>query len=284
MHAPVPLSLLVAGFLGVGAGSLEAQTLKQFSTTRQFHGEVRLVATVEFGGGTLNVKAGTPSSLYAMQLAYDAERFQPVSAWTASTSAVTLGLTNREQGSIGVTGVQQAQTATIQFSPQTDLDLSMRIGAAKSVIDLGGLRVASLVVETGASQTEVRFSKRNAMRCTAAVFRAGVAELTVVGLGNSQCDRVTFEGGMGSVVLDYSGAWTGDAALSAKVAVGGLTLRIPRSVGVILTTEQFLASFQPAGFVRQGNRYVSTNDATAERHLAVELTTSLGGVTIQWLD
>jgi hypothetical protein len=185
---------------------------------------------------------------------------------------------------MGVGGSTQNQVATIQFSPQADLDLSMAIGAAKSVVDLGGLRLSSLVVETGASQTEVRFSKRNAMRCTTAAFRAGVAELSVLGLGNSQCDRVTFEGGMGSVLLDYAGAWSGDAELEATVAVGGLTLRIPRSIGVTITTEQFLATFQPAGFTREGNRYVSTNNATAARHLVVTLSTSLGGVTIEWVE
>jgi hypothetical protein len=105
-----------------------------------------------------------------------------------------------------------------------------------------------------------------------------------MGLGNSQCDRVTFEGGMGSVVLDYSGAWGANAELDATLAVGGLTLRIPRAIGVTITTEQFLASFQPAGFSRQGNRYTSTNNATATRHLDVTLTTSLGGVTVEWLD
>jgi len=66
--------------------------------------------------------------------------------------------------------------------------------------------------------------------------------------------------------------------------MGGLTLRIPRSVGVELTTEQFLATFQPAGFTRQGNQYTSANYATARRHLDVTLTTSLGGVSVEWVD
>jgi len=281
-------ALLLSGLVLLGAaagpGGLGAQSLKSYSTTRQFHGEVRLTATIEFAGGTLHVGAGPSASLYAMQLAYDGERFQPVSQWDAGKHAVTLGLTSRKQGEMGVGGSTQNQVAKIQFSPQADLDLSMAIGAAKSVVDLGGLRLSSLVVETGASQTEVRFSKRNAMRCTTAAFRAGVAELSVLGLGNSQCDRVTFEGGMGSVLLDYAGAWSGDAELEATVAVGGLTLRIPRSIGVTITTEQFLATFQPAGFTRQGNRYVSTNNATAARHLVVTLSTSLGGVTIEWVE
>lgn len=266
------------------AGPLGAQTLKSYSTTRQFHGEVRLAATIEFAGGTLSVGAGAPASLYAMQLAYDAERSRPVNQWAPDRSAVTLGLASLDNGSVGVSGGRQNQVANIQFSPQADLNLSLAIGAAKSVVDFGGLRLSSLVLETGASQTEVRFSKRNAMRCTAAVFRAGAAELTVLGLGNSQCDRVTFSGGVGSVVLDYSGAWSGNAALEATLAMGGLIIRLPRTIGVTITTQQFLASFQPAGFTRQGSRYTSNNNATADRHLDVTLSTSLGGVTVEWVD
>lgn len=266
------------------AGTLRAQALKSYSTTRQFHGEVRLTATVEFGGGTLRVGAGEPGSLYAMQLAYDAERFQPVSQWSASRGTVTLGLADRDAGGISMNAGSRKQTADIQFSPEADLDLSLKMGAVQSVVDFGGLRLSSLVLETGASQVEVRFSKPNAIRCTAAVFRAGAAELNVTGLGNSRCDKVSYEGGVGSVLLDFTGAWAGNTELDAAQAIGGLTLRIPRSVGVAITTEQFLASFQPAGFTRQGNHYTSANYATARRRLDVTLNTSLGGVTVEWVN
>jgi hypothetical protein len=275
---------LLATALLLGAGGLPAQTLTSFGVSRQFHGEVRLVATIEYAGGSLHVGPGAPGSLYGMKLAYDAERFEPVSTWDGGRSAVTLGLRSRQSGTMGVNTERLKQDASITFSPQADLALTFSLGASQSVIDFGGLRLASLALQTGASQTEVQFSRPNTMRCTLAAFSAGAAELTVRGLGNSRCDRVTFEGGVGSVLLDYSGAWQGDAALSAKLAVGGLTLRIPRAVGVTLTTDQFLASFQPQGFTRQGNTYVSTNSGTARRHLNVALTTSLGGVTVEWVD
>lgn len=274
---------MLAG-LALLAGAAEAQELKRYSATRQFHGEVRLNAAIEFAGGTLDVGAGAPSSLYAMDLTYDPERFQPVNRWNAGQATATLGLAGLERGSMGVSGTRPAQRATVRFSPQADLNLSLAIGAATSTVDFGGLRLSSLVLETGASETEVRFSKPNAMRCTEAVFRAGAASLTVLGLGNSLCDRVSFEGGVGSVVLDYSGAWSANAQLEATLAVGGLTLRLPRSLGVTMTTERFLAAFEPEGFTRQGNRYTSASNATATRHLDVTLTTSLGGVTIQWVD
>ncbi len=276
------VGLLLIG--AIGTGRLDAQALKQYTTARQFHGEVRLNARIEFGGGSLQVAAGDPGSLYSMRLAYDAERFRPVSQWSAERTAVTLGLANPGNGSIGVSGTIQGQQADIRFSPQADLELFLVLGAAISTVDLGGLRLSSLELETGASRTEVRFSKPNAIRCTAAGFRAGAAALAVTGLGNSRCDRVSFEGGMGSVLLDYSGNWQGDASLAATLAVGGLTLRIPRTIGVRITTDQFLATFQPPGFTREGNRYTSASEAAASHHLDVTLSTSLGGVTVEWVD
>lgn len=277
-----PLALL-ALLLAPGA-PLAAQALKHYTASRQFHGEVHLVATVEFAGGTLHVGAGDPGELYALRLAYDPTRAQPVNRWDAAQAAVTLGLTGRDAGAMGVGGSGAAQTAEVTFSPQADLDLTLQTGASESRADFGGLRLASLVVETGASRTEVDFSRPNAMRCREAAFRAGAAQLTVQRLGDARCDRVSFEGGAGSAALDYSGAWSGTTTLSAKLAVGGLTLRIPRSVGVTLTTERFLSTFEPAGFTRQGNRYTSTNRGTATRFLDVTLNASLGGVTIEWVD
>lgn len=278
--APHALLALAA----VAGAPLHAQALKHYTAARQFHGEVHLLATVEFAGGTLHLGAGKPGDLYTLRLAYDPARAQPVNRWDAATATVTLGLSSRDEGAVGLSSGGTAQQADVTFSPQADLDLTLRTGASESHVDFGGLRLASLALETGASRTEVDFSRPNAMRCREALFRTGAAHLTIRRLGDGRCDRVTFEGGAGSADLDYSGAWNGTATLAARLAVGGLTLRIPRSVGVTLTTERFLSSFEPAGFTRDGNRYTSTNRGTATRFLDVTLTTSLGGVTVVWVD
>ena len=75
----------------------------------------------------------------------------------------------------------------------------------------------------------------------------------MLGLGNSRCDRFSLEGGMGKITLDFGGAWTSSTAAEIKMAMGELTLRLPRNVGVRLTLDRFLASFDPAGLVRTGN-------------------------------
>jgi hypothetical protein len=280
------VSLLTQAAVALAVTSPAAgQTLQTYSATRQFHGEARLVADVEFGAGTLRIGPGPAGSLYRMQASYDRNRYDAVSRWDGARGAVTLGLRSRGEGGIRVSSDKElAQSADIRFSPQADLDLTLELGAAKSVIELGGLRLAQLSLETGASQTDVLFSQPNPVRCTRAAFSAGAAALTVRGLGNSRCEVIRFDGGVGSVMLDFSGAWPADARFEASIAVGGLTLRVPKRVGVRLQLDKFLASFQPAGFVRQGNTYLSENYATAERHLDVKVSTSFGGLAVEWIE
>jgi hypothetical protein len=139
-------------------------------------------------------------------------------------------------------------------------------------------------MQAGASQAVVRFSRPNRSRCRSAEITAGAAEVTILGLGNSRCDRIDFEGGMGKVTLDFGGTWTSSSQAAIKVAVGELTLRLPRRVGVRLTLDRFLASFDPAGLQGSGNEFRSAGYERAERHLDIHVTTAVGGVRIQWVD
>jgi hypothetical protein len=170
----------------------------------------------------------------------------------------------------------------VTFSPRTDLSLAATLGAADADLELGGLRLTDLDLQAGASRATVRFAEPNAARCRMASLRAGAAELTVLGLGNSRCERIAFEGGVGRVTLDFGGTWTSDSRVSVKMALGEVTLRLPRAVGVRITPDRILSSFDPAGLVRQGSSYISPGYDRAARHLDIALTTAMGNVEVVW--
>ena len=106
----------------------------------------------------------------------------------------------------------------------------------------------------------------------------------MIGLGNSRCDRIAFEGGVGRVTLDFGGTWTTSSAVAVRMALGEVTLRLPRQVGVRITLDKFLASFDPQGLVRRGRSYLSPGYDQATRHLDIDVTTAVGGVTVDWLE
>jgi hypothetical protein len=220
-----------------------------------------------------------------MDLSYDEDRFVPLSDFDATRGSVLLGL--RAAGNAGVRVVsrnQLRQVAAVAFSPRVDLALDLTLGAVDADVELGGLRVSSLDLKTGASRSVVRFSQPNLTRCRRADFSAGAAELSVIGLGNSRCDEIEFEGGIGKVTLDFSGTWTSSARVQVRMAVGELTLRLPRKVGVRIAMDKFLSRFAPAGLVLRGNQFVSPNYDRTQRKLDLDLTTAMGGVNVEWVE
>jgi hypothetical protein len=259
--------------------------MRAFTTFRQLHGETRLQASLNYLAGGLRVAPGRTTELYRMDASYDADRYLPTSDFDAARGAVSLGIRPAGEGGLRVVSKRQLrQDANVAFSPAVDLDLDITLGAVDADLELGGLSLSALTLQAGASQAVIRFSQPNRSRCRAAEITAGAAEVTVLGLGNSRCDRIDFEGGIGKVTLDFDGPWTTSSRAAVKMAIGELTLRLPRRVGVRLTLDRFLASFDPAGLVRAGNAFESPGYESADRRLDIEVTTAVGGVKVEWLD
>jgi hypothetical protein len=276
--------LLPALALCLGTSGATAQSMRPFSTYRQWHGETRLDARLQYAAGALRLAAGRPNELYRMDVLYDGDRYVPVSDFDAARGGVALGLRASGDGGLRVVSQRQLrQTASVTFSPRSDLALDVTLGAVDGDLELGGLRLTDLALEAGASRATVRFSQPNAARCRSATLRSGAAELSVLGLGNSRCDNIAFEGGVGRVTLDFGGTWTSSARVQVKMALGEVALRLPRQVGVRLTLDKFLASFEPQGLVRRGTSYLSPGYDQAARHLDIDVTTAVGGVTVDWL-
>jgi hypothetical protein len=271
--------------LALWGGVAQAQTMRPFETFRQSHGETRLKVKLEYAAGNLRVLPGRPTELYRMELSYDEDRYVPLSDFDAQTGAVLLGLRPAGQGGVRVgSRGQLSQEATVGLSPSTDLALDLTLGAVNADVELGGLRISNLQVKTGATRAVLRFSRPNAARCDLATISAGAAEVSLLGLGNSRCDEIEFEGGVGRVLLDFTGAWASSSQVEVKMAMGELTLRLPRKVGLRISMDKFLSSFEPVGLVRRGNSFQSPNYNRSARHLDLDLTTAMGGVNVEWVE
>ena len=276
---------MVSGMLLFGIGNATAQSLHAYSATRQLHGETRLEATIDFAAGTVRLAPAHESIRYNMKLEYDQDRFQPVSTYSTDGQRVTLGLAKVGDWELRVPSKKQlGQTASIALSSAVDLSLDATFGAVDAELELGGLRLTTLALKTGASRVVARFSEPNSTPCGSASFAAGAAELKVYGLGNSRCREIDLEGGVGSVTLDFAGTWTSDTRLRLMMAAGELTLRLPTTVGVHITIDKSLVRFEPKGFTRRGREYFSEDYDESERRLEIELTTSFAGLNVEWIE
>ncbi len=269
--------------LAATASSAAAQTMRDYDYTRAFRGERQLRGVIEFAAGRLIVRPGSPDRLYGLTLEYDADRFRPIGSYNPDAAEVRLGVESIRSGGIRVDRRSALpQTALIEFPGSVDLTLDVTVGAAEGSLELGGLRLTELDLKNGASRTTVSFSKPNRGNCRVASVTSAAGELTVSEAGNSGCRFWRFDGGVGAVTLDLDGAWPADGRMALNMALGGVTLRAPKKLGLRVTMSGFLAGFDASGFAKQGKVYRSNNYATAKRHVDIEVSSALGGVSVEW--
>ena len=247
---PGRLAVLLTAMSAMTAMTAEAQTLREFTSVRQHRGETRLDVNVNYSGGTLRVEPARSGVLYNFRLTYDDSRFAPLVRFQPSAGSVTLGTEALGRGGIRVGNKTLDQAASIKLGTEVETRLALGLSASEARIELGGLRLSTLLVEAAATRADIRFSQPNAIRCARAEIKAGAGETIVSGLGNAQCAEVDVEGGVGRVTLDFSGKWNGRLHVSAEMAMGELVLRLPRSGMVKLELDKFLTSFAPTGLTR----------------------------------
>jgi len=274
--------VIALALLGDGA-VLQAQSLRDYDYSRPFRGEGRLRAEIAFAAGKLMLGAPASDRLYGMALQYDAERFEPVGSYDAADNVVRLGVEGSGRGGIRV-GMKRAlpQTAVVEFSRAVDLYLDLSLGAAEADLDLGGYRLSGLELKSGASRVGVSFSKPNPLSCNSASVSSGAGEVTVEHLGNSGCRVWRFDGGVGSVTIGLDGAWPADAVIQLNMALGGVTLQAPKDLGMRVTLNGFLASFDGKGFSKSGKTYTSAGYDAGSRKVSIEISSALGGVKVEW--
>ncbi|CAN5866073.1 hypothetical protein BH20GEM3_BH20GEM3_01840 [soil metagenome] len=258
-----------------------AQSWRTVSSARQTQGnESALQVNVEYGAGRLHMSPAEQPFLYQLEARYDSDRFTPITQYDAAAGSLRVGMEGR-----GRTrgGGEQARMA-VSLSRVVPMGLKLQFGAGEAELDLGGLSLRSLDVSTGASETRIRFDQPNRVAAEHVRFEAGAASLRVNGLGNARAARYSFQGGVGETTLDFGGEWTRSATASAELGIGSLTLRFPRSLGVRITKNSFLTSFDSSGMIRRGNAFYSRSWDTAPHKLSLDVSAALGSIQVEWID
>lgn len=273
---PLVLALAVAA---VGACAAEAQDWRTVTSFRQRSAEDRLEVHVRYGAGRLIVgPAAAGSELYRVGLRYDSDLFEPITEYRDGRLEVGVEGTGR---SIRLKN-NGAGELDLRLSPEVPLDLDLDFGAVEAEIDLSGLRIRSLNIETGASETDVRFSRRNPIACERIDVSVGAASFEAHGLGNANCAEISLEGGVGDMVLDFSGEWRRSMEAEIEMALGSVTLVVPDDVGVRVQKETFLAGFDAARFVKRDGVFYSENWETARHRLSVDVSGAFGSINVRW--
>ncbi len=284
LRVAVPAFLLLAFTCGL-TGPAAAQNWKTVAKSRQLRGQDFLDVKINYAVGRFELNRGPDKLLYRLNSRYDEDAFRLTSSYLESESRGSLRIDIEGHDEVDLGNIKdydlEAGNLSVSLTGSTPIALSMKFGAAEARLDLGGLRLQELILETGASDTHVTFSERNRLQPQHCTFKAGAAQFKVEDLGNSRCQRISVSGGVGSLSLDFSGDWDHDATGDINVGLGTIEITVPSELGVRVERNTFLMSFDAPGFEKQdGGVWLSRNWDTANHHLTLSVSGALGGIKI----
>ncbi len=279
--------LTLAGFASVVAGVpvLGAQgepSWRAVDISRQLRDSAPQRVRVRYGAGSVDVRGSSDPLLYNMHLRYDETRAVPLHRYDAEQRIALLGVESRGAGLRRASGGgRQAGELRLALPRSVPLELDLEFGGTRSVLDLGGMSLASVRLECGATEASLLFTSPNRVRMRELEVNVGVADFTATRLANANADQIRVRGGVGSVDLDFSGTWTRDLSVRSRLAVGRLTVRIPPEVGVRLDVQRVAAGFKHEGLVKRDDAWYSSNWESAQYKLRIRAETFFGQIEVQ---
>jgi hypothetical protein len=244
--------------------------------------EQAVVAEVELGIGRLEVEAAQPSQAYELDLNYNEAAFEPIIDFVREGDNALFRF--RLSGEGRVSRRMGKTRLNLRLNPDTPLDLRARTGVGESSIDLSGMSVQALKVESGVGETRVSMLSPNQDRCRRLQINNGVGALEVTGLGNFGFERFDFRGGVGGSKLEFSGEWRETGRVEIEVGVGGVEILLPRDVGAeINATKSFLSGMNFPDFRKEGDTYYSNNIDRVSKVIRMRIRAGIGGVEVRWI-
>jgi hypothetical protein len=264
----------------LGQAPLRGQTLTTTQISRQLQGELAVDLTVRYAAGTVRLRPADSRTMYALRLSYDPERFEPIHQYQFGRAV--LGIESVGSGGVGPLirrGFPDAEM-DLTLTTRVPFDLTMDLGAVQAEIELGGIRLRTLSLQTGASDGELRVSAPNPEEMQWARIRVGAASFHALELGNLNAAEVDVEAGVGDIELDFSGLRRSVTQVHVKLGLGSLEIRVPRDAGIQVTRNSFLTSFNAPGLEARGRELYSPNWTQAERRMIIEVDAAVGSVSI----
>ncbi|MBT8403109.1 MAG: cell wall-active antibiotics response protein, partial [Gemmatimonadetes bacterium] len=278
LRAALPIAV-VAAFAST-ASATAGQDWRTETVSRQFVGQERLAVDLRHAVGTLRVRPANTRTLFSMNLAYDADVFRAVTDFDGDR--VTLGLEGRDRD-LRIKKGGRTPEMDVRLSPTVALNLSLDFGAGRADVDLGGLRLSGLDIETAASETRLDVSQPNREILRSASVAVGAAQFTAERIGNLNAERLSVDAGVGHVVLSLEGSWQRDLDIEVEMGVGAIEIRVPRDLGLKLVKESFLTALDAPEMERDGDAWYSPDWTSAERRITIDVEAAFGAIEVVWL-
>jgi hypothetical protein len=246
-------------------------------------GAEQVQVDLQFGGGEIEVLPGSSEALLDAEFVYNLDAFEPEVSYQVQEGRGELTIRQDPTRIAWQPAAQIRNEWRLELGNGVPLAMACAVGASHGTIELGGLRLAQLELDSGAADLTVQFSAANPEQMQSFVVRSGAARLKLLGLGNAGAETLHFDGGLGTYVFDFQGAWQRPMKADILAGASQVELRIPRDIGVQVCPGD-LRSGDYGGLQESGSCYVNERYGEADIRLDVNLDVGLGELQIRQVD
>jgi hypothetical protein len=230
LAVPIVLVLCVVVLVGAGvmAGRSDAEWVDRHVTV-ELPAKTRPVrVTIELADGQFVVRPGAAEGTVSVDARFDETRHAldvTDPAEVRDTGALHIAL--EAVGLQVARGLEAGNRVEVSLPTGVTLDLSAHVARGETAMELGGLALASLELDSRMGECDASFSAPNPVEMSRMVLRGSMGELTVTGAGLARPAAVEASGSMGELLLDLGGLPAGPVSIDASMNMGGMVLELP---------------------------------------------------------
>lgn len=278
------LARLLCLTLAAAPAAAGAQQWRTIETARQLGDVVQpLTVSLKYAAGKLQVSPADGGLLYQMRLRYDEQMMDAVHQYDASQHRLVLGLSSADIGWKALKNSKHHEgEMSVELSREVPMDLELALGGAGANLDLGGLKLRSLRLETGMAGANVDFDSPNPIPMERMRIDVGLGAVKLENLGNANVAEVSIDGGMGGVSIDFGPTVLRDVKVVSNLAFGGLRIAVPPDVGVMVQGEVKAGNFERhIAFTKSENAWYSANWKESSRRITIVSNVTFGKLQIE---
>jgi len=173
---------------------------------------------------------------------------------------------------------------TLQLSRKYPMALEIEIGACEARMDLGGIPLSELVMDIGAADLELDFTKPNPVVMKELSVDCGASSMEIKGLAYANAKMMSFEIGAGSCEVDLRGEIKGEVEIEVSVGVGSMDIILPQGVAVMVDgDDDWLSSLDFSGLDLEETRrgtWETDGFAKAANRVIINADVAMGSISI----
>ena len=268
---------------------VRSDAIAHFETLLFTRGTETAQLNAEIGFGDFSIEPASDDTLIYLTVDYDADVFpSPIVNHRRENGHLTITLESTESidEDINLDDSHSIHnTWCVRLGRKVIWSLQLQLAYCETHLELGGLKVEELSVESGLSETQLSFSEPNVIVLQRCDIETGLGSFEAVRLGNAAMRRFTLENGLGSSILDFRGCCPRENLRAViESGLGSVEMQLPNGLPVMMQVEATLGSTDLPGFHQMnGGLYRSIPYIEGVPGLEADVSVGLGSVNVIWV-